>query len=152
MVQSDISIIRGSEVDYAWCAQLMASTEPWITLGRDPSVCEAALRRPASELFIARHEEQKLGFILLTANGVAGSPYVAAIAVDEGARGRGLGTKLLMFAEQRYPEARNIFLCVSDFNERARMLYERCGYRQVGLLENYAMEGRSELLMRKRLK
>lgn len=152
MVQSDIIIVRGSQADHAWCAQLMSSTEPWITLRRDRSMCEAALSRPASELFIARLKDQKLGFILLTANGLAGSPYIASVAVDEGARGQGLGTKLLMFAEQRYPEARNIFLCVSDFNERARMLYERCGYRQVGVLENYAIEGHSELLMRKRLK
>lgn len=115
-------------------------------------MCETALRRPASELFIARREHQKLGFILLTANGLAGSPYIAAVAVDGTARGQGVGTKLLKFAEQHYPEARNIFLCVSDFNERARMLYERYGYRQAGVLENYVIEGHSELLMRKRLK
>lgn len=152
MVQSDISIVPGSEADHPWCAQLMTSTEPWITLGRDRSMCEAALRRPASELFIAKREHQKLGFILLTANGLAGSPYIASVAVDEGTRGQGVGTKLLMFAEQRYPEARNIFLCVSDFNERARMLYERRGYRQVGVFEDHVIEGHSELLMRKRLK
>jgi ribosomal protein S18 acetylase RimI-like enzyme len=57
----------------------------------------------------------------------------------------------LAFAEGRFPEARNIFLCVSDFNHRARILYERCGYKQVGVLENYVVEGHAELLMRKRL-
>ena len=152
IVDSTICIEPGSLSEYAWCAQAMASTEPWITLGRDGAACEAALRRPGSELFIARRGNERLGFILLTANGLAGSPYVAAIAVDQGTRGHGVGTQLLAFAERRYPEARNIFLCVSDFNPRARMLYERRGYEPAGVLEDYVVEGHAELLMRKRLR
>jgi len=146
------NIEPGSESDHTWCAQVMASTEPWITLGRDREVCECALRRPGNELFIAKRGNDRLGLVLLAASGLAGSPYVAAIAVDEGVRGQGVGAELLEFAERRYPEARNIFLCVSDFNYRARMLYERRGYKQVGVLEHYVVEGHAELLMRKRLK
>jgi len=29
--------------EYDWCARLMASSEPWITLGRDLAECRAAL-------------------------------------------------------------------------------------------------------------
>lgn len=152
IVHSTICIEPGSGSEHVWCAQVMASTEPWITLGRDRVACEAALRRSGTELFLARRESERLGFILLAANGVAGSPYVAAIAVDQGTRGQGVGTQLLTFAERRYPEARNIFLCVSDFNRRARMLYERHGYEQTGVLEDYVVEGHAELLMRKRLR
>jgi ribosomal-protein-alanine N-acetyltransferase len=130
----------------------MASTEPWITLRRDQAACEAALHRPGDELFIAQRGDARLGFILLRAGGVAGSPYIAAIAVAESARGQGVGTQLLEFAEQRFRDSRNLFLCVSDFNSGARSLYARLGYRQVGLLEDYVTEGHDELLMRKRLK
>ena len=66
--------------------------------------------------------------------------------------GRGVGSALLRFAEQRYPEARHIFLCVSSFNPRARQLYERVGYRQVGELPDYIIDGHSELILHKRLK
>ncbi len=149
--QANICIVPGSEVERAWCAEVMASTEPWITLGRDRAACERSLCRPGSELFIAKRGDERLGFILLTANGLAGSPYIAAVAVHRDARGEGVGTALLAFAEGRFPEARNIFLCVSDFNHHARILYERCGYKQVGVLENYVVEGHAELLMRKRL-
>jgi [ribosomal protein S18]-alanine N-acetyltransferase len=65
------------------------------------------------------------------------------------ARGLGVGQQLLGFAERRYSSARHIFLCVSDFNTRARALYERFGYALVGELKDYAAPGHSELLMHK---
>ncbi len=44
-----------------------------------------------------------------------------------------------------------MFLCVSSFNGRARALYERHGYRTVGELADYVVDGLSEILMVKRL-
>ena len=45
--------------------------------------------------------------------------------------GRGTGTALVAFAEERiFRDHRNVFLCVSDFNLGARRLYERHGYRE----------------------
>jgi ribosomal protein S18 acetylase RimI-like enzyme len=38
---------------------------------------------------------------------------------------------------------------VSSFNHGARRLYERLGYREVGELANYIVEGYSEILLRK---
>ena len=66
-------------------------------------------------------------------------------------RGTGVGSALLIHAEQYFPEARHIFLCVSSFNARARQLYERRGYTAVGELKDYVIEGASEILMHKRL-
>jgi RimJ/RimL family protein N-acetyltransferase len=36
-----------------------------------------------------------------------------------------------------------MFLCVSSFNPRARALYERSGYRFVGELPDYVVDGHS---------
>jgi ribosomal protein S18 acetylase RimI-like enzyme len=44
-----------------------------------------------------------------------------------------------------------MFLCVSSFNTRARQLYERRGYVQVGEFPGYVIAGASEILMQKRL-
>ena len=74
------------------------------------------------------------------------------MAVAPEARGRGVGERLLRAAEERVPGARDILFCVSDFNRRARALYERLGFRQVGVLDDYMVEGHAELLMRKRLR
>jgi len=147
-----ISIIGACAEDYRWCAQLMASSEPWFTLQLNVDDCESSLRRLASELFLAHEGGQRLGLLLLQPYGLAGSPYIAAIAVVPEARGLGVGTKMLGFAEERYPQARNIFLCVSDFNTGARALYARRGYKVVGELTNYVVSGHSELVMRKNLK
>lgn len=57
------------------------------------------------------------------------------------------------FAENLFrEEARHLFLCVSSFNARARSFYERRGYQAVGELEDYVIEGASEILMHKRLR
>jgi ribosomal protein S18 acetylase RimI-like enzyme len=158
----DVVIGPADEADYDWSARVMASTDPWITLGRDVARCMASLRRPHADLYLARRGahgaagadgadgaagQERLGFIALQEQGVAGSPYVVAIAVAAEARGLGVGSALLRFAERRYPSARHIFLCVSDFNTRARALYERQGYTLVGELKDYAAPGYSELLM-----
>ena len=76
----------------------MASSDPWITLGRDHAACLAALNRPGTELFVASDHRDRLGFILIAPYGFAGSPYITSIAVAESARGRGMGSQLLRFA------------------------------------------------------
>lgn len=109
------------------------------------------IRRPELIPLTARVAGNLGGFVLLHPTGLAGSPYIASIAVAEEARSQGLGAELLRAAESRFPDARHIFLCVSSFNRRARQLYERCGYTAVGELPGYVIEGASEIVMHKRL-
>jgi RimJ/RimL family protein N-acetyltransferase len=40
-------------------------------------------------------------------------------------------------------------MCVSSFNPRARQLYERLGYEQVGVLRAFVVTEHDELLLRK---
>ena len=147
----DVVIGPARREDPDWCARVMARTEPWLTLGRDLEQCRASIGRPGCELFVARAGDDPLGFILLHPHGLAGSPYIAAIAVAAEMRGQGVGSRLLDFANTRYAEARHVFLCVTDFNTGARALYQRHGYRVVGKLKDYFAPGYSELLMQKTL-
>jgi ribosomal protein S18 acetylase RimI-like enzyme len=103
------------------------------------------------ELFVGRGGLHRLGFILLHPYGLAGSPYVASIAVSAGARSRGVGTQLMVFAEQRFAHRRHLFLCVSSFNRRAQRFYRRLGYKRVAEFADYIVDGHSELLMHKKL-
>jgi ribosomal protein S18 acetylase RimI-like enzyme len=146
-----LQIERAQESDFDWCARLMAGSEPWITLRRDLEQCRAALDRPGSELFVAREGGRQMAFLLIHPYGFAGSPYIASIAVAESARGKGLGSQLLAFAERHEAGRRFIFLCVSSFNHRAQELYYRLGYKRVGEIPNFVIEGHSELLMCKKL-
>ncbi len=148
-----VEIGPATEGEREWAAQLMAGSEPWITLGRGVDSCREACRRPGYLLLIARDGGKPRGFILLQRHGVAGSPYVASIAVEGAERGKGIGRWLLDFAEGHFrPEARHMFLCVSSFNTGARRLYERQGYEAVGELRDYVIDGASEVLMHKWLR
>jgi len=148
-----ITITPGAGDDLEWCARLTASNEPWITLRRDLDQCREAIHRPGYTILLAREGGAPLGFIRLHPCGVAGSPYIASVAVADEARGRGIGTLLVRHVEElSASSARHIFLCVSSFNARARGLYERLGYKAVGELKDYIIDGASEILMMKRLR
>jgi ribosomal protein S18 acetylase RimI-like enzyme len=76
--------------------------------------------------------------------------YIQIVCVAAGARGSGIGSRLVRFAEERiFRQFPNVFLCVSSINPRARQLYERLGYTLVGELDDYLVRGYSEFLMRK---
>jgi [ribosomal protein S18]-alanine N-acetyltransferase len=131
------------------CAQMMCSTEPWITIGRTFDESLRLLQDPTREVYVAADGRSLLGFIILLMRG-AFVGYIQTICVDEGARGGGVGTRLVEFAERRiFSETPNVFLCVSSFNPRARALYERLGYELIGELRDYLIVGASEFLMRK---
>jgi ribosomal protein S18 acetylase RimI-like enzyme len=142
-----ITIGEATADERLWAGRLMASNEPWITLGRGEAACVAASVDPDYVVLVAREDGAPLGFARLHPRGVAGSPYLASIAVDAAARSRGVGAALLDAAETRFPGARWMFLCVSSFNARARALYERRGYLAVGELPDYVVEGYAEILM-----
>jgi len=146
-----IRIEPAQNADLEWCARLMAGSEPWITLGRNLEGCRRVLGWSGNELFVAWKGADRQGFILLHPYGLAGSPYIASVAVDESARGCGVGSQLVAFAEKRYAGRRHIFLCVSSFNHRAQALYRRLGYEQVGEFPDYVVQGHSELLFHKKL-
>lgn len=148
-----LTISQATAADRPWAARLMATSEPWIRLRRGYEQCLAVVEpQPDTEVFVAREGETPVGFVVLRPRGVAGSPYLASIAVDPGARGRGVGSALLAFVEERFrPTYRHLFLCVSSFNEGARRLYEREGFRPVGEFPDYVIDGASEILMHKRL-
>ena len=147
----ELEIGEATAAEREWCARLMAASEPWITLGRGLDVLLPAALDPDYVVLVARRGGAPCGFVRIHPRGVAGSPYVASVAVAESERGRGVGKALLDATEARYPKARYVFLCVSDFNVRARALYERHGYRLVGALPDYVVDGHAELLMAKRL-
>ena len=147
-----IEIECAAPEDYEWCARVMAGSEPWITLGRDLEGCRAAVTRPGTKLFVARDGFQPAGFILVAPLGMAGSPYIASIAVSPEARGEGIGSNLLRFAEERFAASGHIFLLVSSFNHDAERLYRQHGYEFVGELKDYVVTGHSELILHKRLK
>ena len=143
-------IAPATDTEREWCAQLMATSEPWTTLGRTLDQCRARLSQPEYLLWVAHEGGEPAGFLLAHPCGAMGSPYIASIAVAAPHRGQGTGRQLVAHAESFFAAtARHIFLCVSSFNARARQLYERLGYEIIGELRDYVIDDASETLMHK---
>jgi ribosomal protein S18 acetylase RimI-like enzyme len=131
------------------CARLMTCSEPWVTLGRTYQTSLAIIQDPTRETYVLREDGEVVGFLIICMMG-AFVGYIQTICVHPDHRGRGLGTRMVEFAEQRIlKEVPNVFMCVSSFNHDARRLYERLGYHVVGELTDYIVEGYSEILLRK---
>jgi ribosomal-protein-alanine N-acetyltransferase len=139
----------GSGEEAEACARMMAGTEPWITLRRGYEACLRVVVDETRERYVAYERERLAGLLILNLRG-AFVGYIQTVCAAPECRGRGVGTALVAFAEERiFREHRNVFICVSDFNPGARRLYERLGYRLVGELTDYVVAGHSELLLRK---
>lgn len=131
------------------CAELMANSEPWITLGRTYEKSLRLLQDPSREAYVAYHGETIVGFVLLVMN-IAFRGYIQSLAVMPDWRNQKIGSQLLEFAEKRiFQETPNVFLCVSSFNPDAERLYTRLGYETIGELKDYIVAGHSEFLLRK---
>jgi ribosomal-protein-alanine N-acetyltransferase len=131
------------------CASMMASSEPWLTLGRTYEESLAIIRDPTREVHLLNEDGAIAGFLILCMTG-AFIGYIQTICVHPEHRGRGLGSRLVAFAEQRIlSEVPNVFMCVSSFNHDARRLYQRLGYQVIGELTDYIVRGHSEILLRK---
>ncbi|MEI6666824.1 MAG: GNAT family N-acetyltransferase [Acidobacteriota bacterium] len=147
-----ISIRDGHDDDREWAARLMASSDPWLTLGRGYADCLAACRYPLDDLLVAETNADRCGFVLVRPRGVAGSPYIVSIAVAPAFRSQGVGRVMIDDVVRRWtPRARYLFLCVSSFNARAQTMYLREGFVQVGDLPDLCVDGASEMLMCRRL-
>ena len=130
-------------------AALMAASDPWLTLDRGAASCLAVLSDASKERYVAVQGDAIAGILILNLRG-AFVGYLQTVFVAPQARGSGVGTALIEFAEARIFSAHpNVFLCVSAFNTGARRLYERLGYAVVGELTDYLAVGQSELLLRK---
>jgi ribosomal protein S18 acetylase RimI-like enzyme len=137
--------------DRAAVMAMLASSDPWKKLG----YTEADLKK----LFDPLPAERE-GFVIESGGTVAGfsmvrpkflmGDYLELLVVAPAARGRGHGRALLQHLETLvFARAKNLFACVSDFNEEARVFYKKNGYQEIGPIPNLLISGSAEILLRK---
>jgi ribosomal protein S18 acetylase RimI-like enzyme len=135
--------------DFSFCAGMMSRTDPWRRLGMDHAQCLKSFEGFFREVYLLKNVDEIMGFVIIQPQGTF-KGYIQTIAVNENHRGKGYGTLLLQFCEERIlAYSPNIFICVSSFNEKAFQLYIKFGFKLVGELKDFMKKGVTELLLRK---
>ena len=134
-----IDLAREEDVSTIAAIERRVFSDPWSERSfRD------VLAHPAMYFACAR-EDQEDGYARARVQGyvvawfAGGQGEIANIAVDESARGRGVGSALLDAAldEARGHGTEEVFLEVRSSNLRARELYESRGFVEVGRRQRY---------------
>ncbi|MFY9641500.1 MAG: GNAT family N-acetyltransferase [Rhodomicrobium sp.] len=132
----------------------LAAMPPWSVIGWPAELLTAAFRRqpPSVRRFELLSGGELAGIVTIQAPFLHG-PYLQLLAILPDFQGLNLGLSVLQWMEQqaRAEEARQLWLCVSSFNVRARKFYERFGFEEVAVLDKLASEASDEIFMRKRL-
>lgn len=143
-------LLQNSEENFSAMAQIMCSTDPWITLQKSHEDCMNSLRGEGKEVYAIMEDDGSVcGVIVLQMSGTF-KGYLQSICLSEKVRGKGYGHKAISFCEERiFSVSPNFFLCVSSFNTRAQKFYFSQGFEQVGRIPDFVLDGYDELLLRK---
>lgn len=139
--------------DRAAVSKLLAGSEPWMRLGYGAADWDRLFQVVHSDRdrqgYVASCDGAVSAIALVRPKFLLGD-YLELLAVAPAARGQGVGAALLAFVETIvFARTRNLFVCVSDFNEDARRFYARQGYHEIGPIPNLLINGSAELLLRK---
>jgi len=152
----DINIIKAENKHLIECKVSLQKSE----LGRvyfqeeDKAIKVLSEGISKGEIFVAIDKEGIcLGFVWFIINGAFHSfPYLHIIAVKEEFRNLGIGKKLLKYFEEVTSKIYSkLFLVVSEFNPKAKQLYQGIGYTEVGIIPNLYKPGVTEFLMMKEI-
>ena len=137
--------------DSAEIVQLLSQSDPWKTLGYtivdwNRIFCPLPQGRDS---YVAELDGRVAGVALVKQKFLLGD-YLELLGVAEWARHKGIGSLLLKHVEQLvFERTKNLFACVSDFNQSARDFYKTQGYQEIGPMPNFLIPGSAEILLRK---
>lgn len=131
----------------------LATIDPWARFGTLPERLQA---------FLSGVEVGAPRFQILCDGAMAGcivvrhpwlhGPYLNLLGLLPPFQARGIGEQALAWFEtEAQGQFRNVWLCVSHYNEGAQRFYASHGYTVAATLDALVKDGFDEILMRKRL-
>jgi ribosomal protein S18 acetylase RimI-like enzyme len=139
------------EDDRATVIALLADSDPWKRLGYRASDWDGYFTPlpQGRDSYVVDQNGKAAGIAVVRQKFLLGD-YVELLGVAAWARGNGLGRLLLAHVEAAvFARTKNLFACVSDFNDQARHFYKKQGYREIGPMPNLLIPGSAEILLRK---
>jgi diamine N-acetyltransferase len=149
-----LRLVPIARADAERLGQAVAKIGPWAHYGRTPA--QITRRLLGSSDGVARYQvmcgDDVAGVVAIQREWLLG-PYLQMLAILPEYQKNGVGTRILDWfeAEARAHQARNIWLCVSGFNNGAIKFYARHGFDMKAVLDSLLRRGDDELLMRKQL-
>ena len=132
-----------------------AAIGPWIDYPYPAEILQSyfAARETGAPRFGIFAGASLAGAIGLRVNWLSG-PYIQFLGLLPEHQGRGSGTRVLRWveADARAHGARNLWVAASDFNGEALRFYERSGFQRVAAIEGLVCDGKTEVLLRKKLR
>jgi len=112
---------------------------------------ERLSKRDFVNIYLLLCEETPLGYAVVWRSGDEAELHY--LEVFEDFRQRGIGKELLkqLLGELKKRGVKKLLLEVSEKNIPARGLYEKFGFRQVGIRKNYYPDGSDAILMEREL-
>jgi len=130
---------------------LLALSDPWKRLGYQTTDWDSyfAPLPQGRDSYVVDRNGRVAAIAVIRQKFLLGD-YVELFGVADWARGKGLGGLLLAHVEAAvFERAKNLFACVSDFNDQARYFYKKQGYQEIGPIPNFLIPGSAEILLRK---
>ena len=103
-----------------------------------------------NEVYIAYSSHgEAIGLIHFTMDGMCGFPHVFLLGVKKEFRGMGVGQKLLnlFFTVAESINAPNMYIMTSTFNVRAFKLYQKMGFKKIGIIPSFILKDVNEYLL-----
>jgi [ribosomal protein S18]-alanine N-acetyltransferase len=137
--------------DRADVVELLVGTDPWKRLGYQAKDwdCYFTPLPLGRDSFVVEQDGRVAGIAVVRQKFLLGD-YLELLGVADWARGKGRGGQLLTYVEALvFSRAKNLFACVSDFNNQGRKFYKKQGYQEIGPMPNFLIPGSAEILLRK---
>jgi len=145
-------IVRATPAIARKQAEWIVGIEPWKGLGYRAPALGRYLARLAGDgdVWVARAGGRAPEGVIVATDGFLLGGFIALLAVQPAASGRGLGRQLVAHVEARvFARRRWLFVSCDAENGAALRFYRRLGFTRVGRLPDLVRAGRIELLLRK---
>ena len=132
---------------------IFASIDPWKKVDWPAERLESFLggKVPGAPRYLIRSGEEPAGAVAVSSPWLHGA-YLNFLGIVPGLQNSGIGTSVMdWFEAESLGTYRNLWICVSAFNDSATRFYEARGYSHAATLDNLIVEGEDEILLRKRL-
>ena len=133
--------------------EAFAAIDPWLSYKFPAETLSAFLanERDGRYRFLVSEGNETAGIVIVTVPWLFG-PYLHFLGLLPSFQDKGIGTEVMTWFEaEALGHFRNLWICVSDFNKGAVRFYERLGYLHAARLDGLVVDGRSEILLRKRI-